>query len=192
MPYTNYTLTFADQLSWVKESHTVKFGVEVRPIRMYTDRLGGTTYTFSNLNDLLNNTPSSVQVIGDVSAPNPLHGGATGNRFLKQTYYIGYAQDEWKIRPNLTMNYGLRYEYYSPLHEDRNLFTFFDMNTGDAGHQPQPRLVLAARRRTSGRGWRSPGRRTGSTTTRCSASAPATTTARARPKTRCSRSTATA
>ncbi len=69
-------------------------------------------------------------MIGDVSAPNPLHGGASGNRFLKQEYYIGYAQDEWKIRPNFTMNYGLRYEYYSVLHEDRNLFTYFDMTTG--------------------------------------------------------------
>jgi hypothetical protein len=129
VPYTNYTMTFADQLSWVKQNHTLKFGVEVRPVRLYTDRLGGTTYTFSNLTDLLANRPSSVQVIGDASAPNPLHGGATGNRFLKQTYYVAYAQDEWKIRPNLTMNYGLRYEYYSVLHEDRNLFTLFDMNT---------------------------------------------------------------
>ncbi|MCC6861701.1 MAG: TonB-dependent receptor, partial [Bryobacterales bacterium] len=110
VPYTNYTVTLSDQLSWVKGSHTIKFGGEVRPIRMYTDRLGGATYTFSNIESLLANRPSSVQVIGDVSAPNPLHGGATGNRFLKQTYYIGYAQDEWKIRPNLTMNYGLRYE----------------------------------------------------------------------------------
>jgi hypothetical protein len=129
VPYTNYTLTFADQYSLIRNSHALKFGVEVRPVRLYTDRLGGTTYTYSNLNDLLNNKPSSVQVIGDVSAPNPLHNGVTGNRFLKQTYYIGYAQDEWKIRPNLTMNYGLRYEYYSVLHEDRNLFTYFDMNT---------------------------------------------------------------
>ena len=135
-PVHAYTLAFSDQLSWIKESHTVKIGVEVRPIRMYTDRLGGTTYTYSNLNDLLNNRPSSVQVIGDVSAPNPLHGGATGNRFLKQTYYIGYAQDEWKIRPNFTMNYGLRYEFYSVLREDRNLFTFFDMNTGSLDMNP--------------------------------------------------------
>ena len=130
VPYTNYTMTFSDSLSWVRGAHNMKFGIEIRPVRLYTDRLGGTTYTFSTLNDLLNNTPASVQVIGDVSAPNPLHGGATGNRFLKQTYSIGYAQDEWKIRPNFTMNYGLRYEYYSPLHENRNLFTFFDMTTG--------------------------------------------------------------
>ena len=53
VPYTNYTLTFADQLSWIKGNHSLKFGAEVRPIRMYTDRLGGTTYTFSNMNALL-------------------------------------------------------------------------------------------------------------------------------------------
>jgi hypothetical protein len=136
VPYTNYTLTLADQLSWVNQNHTVKIGGELRLVRLYTDRLGGTTYTFSNLNDLLNNKPSSVQVIGDVSAPNPLHGGATGNRFLKQAYYIGYVQDEWKVRPNLTMNYGVRYEYYSPMREDRNLFTYFDMTTGRLDTNP--------------------------------------------------------
>ena len=129
VPYTNYTLTFADTLSWINGNHTLKFGGEYRPVRLYTDRLGGTSYTYSSLDNLLNNKPS-ISVLGDVSAPNPLHNGATGNRFLKQAFYIGFAQDEWKIRPNFTVTYGLRYEYYSPMHEDRNLFTYFDMTTG--------------------------------------------------------------
>lgn len=135
-PYTSYSLTFADSLSWIKGSHSARFGGEIRPIRMYTDRLGATTYTYSNINALLNNTPASVQVLGDVSAPNPLHGGIAGNRFLKQDYFIFYAQDEWKIRPNFTISYGVRYEYYSPLREDRNLFTYFDMNTGELDLNP--------------------------------------------------------
>lgn len=129
-PYTSYTLSFIDNLSVLKGNHAMKFGVEIRPVRMYTDRLGGTTYTFANVNALINNQPSSVQILGDVSAPNPLHDGVTGNRFLKQTYSIFYAQDEWKIRPNLTMNYGLRYEYYSVLHEDRDLYTLFVVGEG--------------------------------------------------------------
>ncbi|HET8549168.1 MAG TPA: TonB-dependent receptor, partial [Bryobacteraceae bacterium] len=129
-PYTNYTLSFIDNLSWISGGHSLKFGVEIRPIRMYTDRLGGTTYAFSNLNDFLNNRPSNVQFLGDVSAPSPFNNGATGNRLAKQEYYIGYAQDEWKIRPNLTMNYGLRYEYYSVLREDRNLAVLFDADSG--------------------------------------------------------------
>jgi hypothetical protein len=129
-PYTNYTLTFADNLSWIKGSHSFKFGAEFRPIRIYTDRLGGTTYTFANVTDLLANRPTSVSFLGDVSAPSPFNGGATGNRLAKQYYLIGYAQDEWKIRPNLTMSYGLRYEYYSVLHEDRNLAVLFDSDSG--------------------------------------------------------------
>ena len=65
-----------------------------------------------------------------MSAPSPFNDGATGQRFAKQEYYIAYAEDEWKIRPNLTLNYGLRYEYYTPLREDRNLQVLFDITNG--------------------------------------------------------------
>lgn len=129
-PYTNYTLPITDTLSIIRQNHSIKFGFEFRPIRMYTDRQGGTTYTFSNLNDLLANRPGSITFSGDVSAPSPFNGGATGERLAKQEYYIGYAQDEWKLRPNLTMNYGLRYEYFGVLREDRNLAVVFDTARG--------------------------------------------------------------
>jgi hypothetical protein len=129
-PYTTYTMSFIDSLSVVNGSHSMKYGFEFRPVRIYTDRLGGTTYTFSNLAGLLANTPTGIQVLGDTSAPDPFNGGATGNRFVKQYYLVFYGQDEWKIRPNFTMSYGLRYEYYKPLHEDRNLFVLFNANTG--------------------------------------------------------------
>jgi hypothetical protein len=129
-PYTPYSLSFIDSLAWSRGNHNVKFGGEIRAIRMYTDRLGGTTYTFSNLNAFLANTPSSIQYLGDLSAPSPFNGNATGERKAEQEYYIGYAQDEWKIRPNLTLNYGLRYEYYTPLREARNLQVLFDITSG--------------------------------------------------------------
>jgi hypothetical protein len=129
-PYTVYSLSFLDNLSWIKGDHSYKFGVEFRPSRIYTDRLGGTTYVFNTLQTFLTNSPASIQYLGDVSAPSPFNDGATGNRLAKQEYYIGYAQDEWKIRPNLTLNYGLRYEYYTPLREDRNLDVLFDITNG--------------------------------------------------------------
>ena len=129
-PYTNYTLSFIDNLSVTHQSHSMKFGFEFRPVRLYTDRLGGATYTYPSLNALLANTPTQIQVLGDASAPDPFNNGVTGNRFVKQYYLIGYAQDEWKIRPNLTMSYGLRYEYYHPLTEDRGLGVLFNAATG--------------------------------------------------------------
>jgi hypothetical protein len=129
-PYTPYSLSLVDSVNWTNGNHNAKFGGEIRFIRLYTDRLGGTTYTYSNLPNFLTNTPQSIQFLGDVSAPSPFNNGATGQRFAKQEYYITYAEDEWKLRPNLTLNYGLRYEYFAPLREDRNLQVLFDIRNG--------------------------------------------------------------
>jgi hypothetical protein len=137
-PYTVYSLSFVDNLSWTKGNHNYKFGVEFRPSRIYTDRLGGTTYVFNTLQTFLTNSPASIQYLGDVSAPSPFNGGATGNRRAEQEYYIGYAQDEWKIRPNLTLNYGLRYEYYTPLREANDLDVLFDTTNGTLKSPDQP------------------------------------------------------
>jgi hypothetical protein len=128
-PYTPYTIGLIDNFSYLRGNHSVKFGGEVRFIRLYTDRLGGTTYTYSNLQGFLDNN-ASISYNGDVSAPSPFNNGATGNRYAKSEYYIGYVQDEWKIKPNFTFNYGLRYEYYTPLREDQDLQVVFDINKG--------------------------------------------------------------
>jgi len=129
-PYTPYTVSFIDNLSWTRGNHSVKFGGELRLVRMWTDRVGGTTYTWSSINNFLANSLQSTQFLGDVSAPSPFFNGSSGQPQPRQNYYIGYAQDEWKLKPNLTLNYGLRYEYYSPLDEKDNRQIFFDINTG--------------------------------------------------------------
>src|SRR5262249_7742881 len=107
-----------------------KFGFEFRPNRLYTDRLGGTTYVFNNLTDFLANRAASVQYLGDVSAPSPFNGGVAGSRLGGGEYYFAYAPDTWKLRRNLTLNYGLRYEYYTPLREAHDRQVFFDTVNG--------------------------------------------------------------
>jgi hypothetical protein len=129
-PYTTYSLNFVDDVGWTQGSHSFKFGGEVRMNRFYTDRQGGTTYVFNNLADFLVNKPASIQYLGDVSAPSPFNNGATGNRLGKLEYYIGYAQDEWRLRRNVTLNYGVRYEYYTPVREANNLDVIFNPTTG--------------------------------------------------------------
>ncbi len=128
-PYTSYTMSFIDSLSMVKGNHNAKFGVEVRPIRLKNDQQGGTTYTFSNVNAFLNNQPSQIAYLGDLSNKSPFT-GLGGFADLHQSYYVAYAQDEWRLSPELTMSYGLRYEYYSPLHDANNKNVIFNMVTG--------------------------------------------------------------
>src|SRR5690349_108820 len=129
-PYTPYSLSFIDNLSWTHGDHSFKFGGEVRAIRMWTDRIGGTTYTWASINNFLTNSLQSTQFLGDVSAPSPFFNGSTGQPQARQNYYIGYAQDEWKLKSNLTLSYGLRYEYYTPLREKDNRQILFDIVTG--------------------------------------------------------------
>ena len=129
-PYDPYALTFADSLTRIVGNHYTKFGGEARMIRMSTDRLGGTTYSYPSLTGFLANQPSSVQYLGDESEPSVFNNGATGPRHIRQEYYIAYAQDEWHARPNLTINYGLRYDYYTPLKEQDDLIVKFNVDTG--------------------------------------------------------------
>ena len=128
-PYTNYSMSFIDNLTVIHGAHSMKFGVEVRPLQMKTAYLGGTTYTFSNIQNFLADIPQQIQFNGDTNGLSPFT-GKSGYTIMRQVFYIGYLEDEWKIRPNFTMNYGLRYEYYSPLHEINDKDVFFNMVTG--------------------------------------------------------------
>jgi carboxypeptidase family protein len=129
-PYDPYTVSFIDSLSTVRGNHFLKAGGEVRLIRMSTDRLGGTTYSFANVSAFMNNVASNVQYLGDVSAPSPFNNGATGPRHVAQEYYIAFAQDEWHLGQSATLNLGLRYEYYTPLTETHDLQVKFNIDTG--------------------------------------------------------------
>jgi hypothetical protein len=129
-PYTNYEIPFMDNLSIIQGAHNIKIGAEFRPIRLKRDSFAGTSYTFNSISDLLANNPASIQFNADLGAPSPWNGGKTGPRHLQTAYYIGYAQDEWKIAKTLTMNFGMRYEYYSPMRERDNRAVLFNIVTG--------------------------------------------------------------
>jgi hypothetical protein len=129
-PYTGQSYSYIDNLSYVAGNHNLKVGVEIRPLSLYNDQIGGTTYTYNSFANFQNNVPDTIAFYGNLSDLSPFT-GLSGNAKVKQSYYIGYAQDEWKATPNLTVSYGVRYEFYSPLHEARNKDVFFDMAAGN-------------------------------------------------------------
>jgi hypothetical protein len=105
---------FGDTLSWVVGNHALKFGGEIR--REHNDNsLGGGArpiYSFHRLWNFANDTPifEGINVDPNTGAP------ATGERKIRTGDFSVFVQDDWKIRPNLTLNLGLRYELFQPIH----------------------------------------------------------------------------
>ena len=119
-PYDPYSLTFADSLSRCQGNHFMKFGADVRADP--DDDRSARRHHLHLREPRRRSSPTrrrSIQYFGDLSEPSPFHNGATGPKHIKQEYYVGFAQDEWRVRPNFTLNYGLRYDYYAPLHGSR-------------------------------------------------------------------------
>jgi hypothetical protein len=102
---------YADNLSWVKGSHSVKIGVDIAHTEDFannlTTRFG--SYTYANVSAFAEDFTSP--------APGPSHYSSFTQTFgnpiadTNVTEMGVFAQDSWKITPKLTVNYGLRYEY---------------------------------------------------------------------------------
>jgi hypothetical protein len=121
------SFSFTDSLSLVRGRHTLKFGVEIRRIRLNNS---GNTLTTSSINyatndDFINNRADSASYLQGE--------GVVGNR---RTFFMGYAQDEFRVSPTLTLNLGLRYEYYSVTHEILNRSAVVDI-VGCGGFCPK-------------------------------------------------------
>jgi hypothetical protein len=118
-----------DTLSWLKGDHSYKFGYEFRHESnnfLDAQSLQG-QITASGI--YTGNTGLGVPdfLLGDISTasfttPTVVHNYKTGNSF--------FLQDSWRVRRNLTLNYGLRYELFSPLLNHQNAFSNFTSANG--------------------------------------------------------------
>jgi hypothetical protein len=106
---------FSDTLSKLIGNHALKFGAVFRHEQDNSDASGGSrpVYSFSGIFNLANDTPIFEGINADPRSGFP----ADAQRYFRTNYWAGFVQDDWKYRPNLTVNLGLRYEYYSPLEE---------------------------------------------------------------------------
>jgi hypothetical protein len=160
----SYKHNFAGDVTWTKGSHTVKFGNQFSFYRKSENAL--TTSPNLNqgvFSDFRNTTPNSAQQ-ASVVAPNA---GAqetnptrranfqlfanflTGNNLTFQQARFDYnadmhrialepyVQDEWRVRRNLTVNYGVRYSYFGSPYDSNGRLSNFDPRLFNPAMAPQ-------------------------------------------------------
>ncbi|MGB9072598.1 MAG: TonB-dependent receptor [Terriglobales bacterium] len=116
LPQVGNSFQFSDNLSWVKGSHTLKFGVDVRRSRfdqtLFYNVSGNFTFDSSGTNAIGSSDNYPGYFLGLVDTYSQ---GSGQRENVRNTGLYLFAQDSWKIKQNLTLNYGLRWELDTPL-----------------------------------------------------------------------------
>lgn len=132
------TYQLTDSFSWTRGSHAFRFGGDYRRFQLnllfdsnargnmnfdpfYTTSAPNSTTGGNSIAELLLGTPH-------LSSVSRSFAGVTGNTVTAfRTYSLNYyAQDDWRVRPNLTLNLGVRWEYNSPVIDKYNHLGTFD------------------------------------------------------------------
>jgi hypothetical protein len=115
------TQSLIDQWATLRGAHTLKAGVEIRRIQLivhdWPNAQAG-TLAYASLADFQANRLNTVEYSGELAT-----------KQMRKIAYFGYVQDEWKVRPNLTANLGLRYEFYNAFTERFGRAIPFDIQT---------------------------------------------------------------
>ena len=136
----NQTIAFSDFVAWRHKRHNFRFGGDIR--RVHNDEIGGNnplgSFTFSGyasenpadqvsgtttvksgdaLADLLMGLPQSTSIQAGIYKD-----------YLRENVYDWYATDDWRLASNITLNYGIRYEYFGPYSEKNGHLVNLDHN----------------------------------------------------------------
>lgn len=116
---------FIDNISWKAGRHDIKFGYEFRrtSVSQIFNRVFRGRLAFDSLDSFLAGTPN----------PSIFHsrqGSGDSNRNTFENSHAFYLQDSYRVNARLTLNMGLRYDYFGIVQEKHQMFTNVDPTTG--------------------------------------------------------------
>jgi len=135
----NQTYSFSDNMIWNHGKHTWRWGGDFRRVQVNTETdsnpRGSFVFTGANTSQY---DSSGNPVAGTgydfadflLGFPQQTSVQFGQNNHFRGNFWDLYVQDEWKMRGNLTLNLGVRYEYVSPLTEINNRIANLDLSPG--------------------------------------------------------------
>jgi hypothetical protein len=122
LPQVGNSFQWSDNLTKVAGNHTMKFGADVRRQRfdqtLYFNVSGEQLFFGGGQNDTITtnfDTSSNLYPNYLLGMPDQFGEGSAQSENVRSTAFYLFAQDSWKIKPNITLNYGLRWEYTTPI-----------------------------------------------------------------------------
>jgi len=141
---TNFTLNtflYGDNFTWLKNRHTFKMGVQFlrqQQNNFYPGNdgsLGGFFYLGAGTSNGSATNSAGNRSNGYAAADFLLNragfksvGGVAGPVGMRQWRDAYFIQDDWKVKPTLTLNLGIRYEYSQPIYEVNHKMSTIDPN----------------------------------------------------------------
>lgn len=117
----NNTYQIADNFSKVLGNHSMKFGGE-----FHADQINGTPIAQFNGNFVFSGTETGVDFADFLIGVPSQYNQSQLNPFYARNKYVGlFGQDSWRVLPNLTLNYGLRWDRIAPWTEKYNQISTF-------------------------------------------------------------------
>lgn len=126
--FNQHSYTYKDVATKITGNHSIKFGGDITRLYYLNNPTYSArpSYTFYNIWNFLNDAPHT-----ESASFNPATGVPFANRQdNREDLYGFFAQDDWKVKPNLTVNFGLRYTYFGALSSKQNNLATVVLGTG--------------------------------------------------------------
>jgi hypothetical protein len=128
--FDQWTYGYQDIVTKLVGPHAIKMGGSLTRLSYLNETAGNArpSFVFASIWDFLNDAPYSES--GNF---NPITGTPTPNREdNRQNFWAFFVQDNWKIKPSLTLNLGMRYSYFGPYYDKDNNLKTVVMGAGSA------------------------------------------------------------